>query len=83
MPDVTPVVAFSEDRLVPILKQQGTVSSYSLQVSVRRGDCPKWIAQAIFSRWWLKRYDFGPVEWLWRSLMYGRLQPMKSSTASA
>jgi uncharacterized protein len=36
-------------------------------------------AQVIFSRWWLSRYNFGPVEWLWRTLMYGRLQPMKSS----
>jgi uncharacterized protein len=40
--------------------------------------------QVIFSGWWLKRYNFGPVEWLWRTLMYGRLQPMKRrSTAPA
>ncbi len=32
-------------------------------------------AQVIFSRWWLTRYNFGPVEWLWRTLMYGHLQP--------
>lgn len=37
-------------------------------------------AQVIFSGWWLKRYHFGPIEWLWRTLMYGRLQPMKRST---
>jgi uncharacterized protein len=29
-------------------------------------------AQVIFSRWWLQRYNFGPVEWLWRTLMYGQ-----------
>jgi uncharacterized protein len=40
-------------------------------------------AQVIFSRWWLKRHNFGPVEWLWRTLMYGQLQPMKLSTAPA
>jgi uncharacterized protein len=39
-------------------------------------------AQVIFSRWWLQRYHFGPVEWLWRTLMYGQFQPMKFSTAS-
>ena len=33
-------------------------------------------AQAIFSQWWLARYRFGPVEWLWRTLMYGVPQPM-------
>ncbi len=27
--------------------------------------------------WWLRNFQFGPVEWLWRSLTYGRMQPMK------
>src|SRR6266403_3227458 len=31
-------------------------------------------AQAAFSAWWLGRFRFGPIEWLWRSLMYGGLQ---------
>lgn len=29
------------------------------------------------SPWWLGRYRFGPVEWLWRSLTYARRQPMR------
>lgn len=33
--------------------------------------------QIIFSKWWLSKYRFGPVEWLWRSLTYKKLQPMK------
>jgi uncharacterized protein len=33
--------------------------------------------QIVFSAWWLRRYRFGPAEWLWRSLTYGRLQPMR------
>ncbi|MEO0424404.1 MAG: DUF418 domain-containing protein [Pseudomonadota bacterium] len=32
--------------------------------------------QACLSRWWLARYRFGPMEWVWRSLSYGRRQPM-------
>ena len=32
--------------------------------------------QAAISAWWLGRYRYGPVEWLWRSLMYGSWQPM-------
>ncbi len=32
--------------------------------------------QVNFSRWWLKRFRFGPVEWLWRSLAYWKPQPM-------
>lgn len=26
---------------------------------------------------WLKRHRFGPAEWVWRSVTYGRLQPMR------
>jgi len=35
-----------------------------------------YIAQLVFSRWWLGRFRFGPFEWVWRSLTYGRRQPM-------
>jgi uncharacterized protein len=27
--------------------------------------------QMAFSHWWLTRYRFGPMEWLWRTLTYG------------
>jgi len=33
--------------------------------------------QVATSNWWLGRFRFGPAEWLWRSLTYGKLQPMK------
>jgi uncharacterized protein len=29
-------------------------------------------AQVWFSVWWLARHRFGPFEWVWRSLTYGR-----------
>jgi uncharacterized protein len=28
--------------------------------------------QVWISRWWLSRYRYGPFEWLWRALTYGR-----------
>lgn len=31
-------------------------------------------AQLWLSAWWLRRYRFGPFEWLWRSATYGRWQ---------
>jgi uncharacterized protein len=34
-------------------------------------------AQAWLSGWWLRRYRFGPLEWLWRTLTYGAAQPMR------
>lgn len=40
-------------------------------------------AQIVFSRWWLSRYRFGPMEWLWRSLTYGRPQPMRIASYDA
>ncbi len=33
--------------------------------------------QITFSLWWLGRFRFGPLEWLWRSSTYGRWQPLK------
>ena len=34
--------------------------------------------QAAASCWWLRRYRLGPVEWAWRSLVQGRMAPMRS-----
>ncbi|MCI0699247.1 DUF418 domain-containing protein [candidate division KSB1 bacterium] len=36
-----------------------------------------WSVQVPASVWWLRRFRFGPAEWLWRSLTYGRPQPMR------
>jgi len=35
------------------------------------------ILQIIYSNWWLSKYQYGPMEWFWRSLTYGKMQPMK------
>ncbi|MCU0513716.1 MAG: DUF418 domain-containing protein [Anaerolineae bacterium] len=32
---------------------------------------------AGFSAMWLRHFRFGPVEWLWRTLTYGQLQPWR------
>ena len=33
--------------------------------------------QTAFSHWWLARYRFGPMEWLWRTLTYGERPGMR------
>ncbi len=33
--------------------------------------------QVLFSRWWLARFQYGPAEWVWRSLTYGTRQPLR------
>lgn len=34
--------------------------------------------QSTLCLFWFGRYRFGPLEWLWRSATYGRLQPMRA-----
>lgn len=34
-------------------------------------------AQLAICVWWMGRFRFGPAEWLWRTLAYLRLQPMR------
>ncbi len=39
--------------------------------------------QVVFSRWWLERFKFGPLEWLWRTLTYRRRPVSTSPTSTA
>ena len=36
--------------------------------------------QVVACQWWLRRFRFGPVEWLWRSLTYLKWQPLRLRT---
>ncbi len=38
-----------------------------------------YLVQMVYSHYWLKAYKYGPMEWLWRSLTYGRMMPMKKA----
>src|SRR5215831_17180510 len=35
-----------------------------------------WVVNLVASTIWLKYFRFGPLEWVWRSLTYWRVQPM-------
>lgn len=37
-----------------------------------------WSFQVPASVWWLKHFRFGPAEWVWRSMTYGRLQAIRA-----
>ncbi len=35
-----------------------------------------WVFLLVFSSFWLGYFKYGPFEWLWRSLSYGKIQPL-------
>ena len=39
--------------------------------------------QIPFSMWWLSTHRYGPMEWVWRRLTYGSVQPAAVTTSSA
>lgn len=36
--------------------------------------------QIPLSRWWLSRFAYGPLEWVWRCLTYGARQPFRRAS---
>jgi uncharacterized protein len=40
-----------------------------------------WVLQLVVSPLWLRSFQFGPLEWLWRSLTYHQLAPLRRRVA--
>ncbi|MDO9533851.1 MAG: DUF418 domain-containing protein [Bacillota bacterium] len=38
-----------------------------------------YILQVLFSNYWLKRYSFGPMEWVWRRITYKKIEAKEPS----
>lgn len=38
--------------------------------------------QVVFAHWWLARFQFGPMEWLWRAGTYGYWPPLRRFAAA-
>ena len=65
---------------------QTLLGIFVLRVLLERGELGRagivvfvvivWVLQVIVSSAWLSRCRFGPVEWLWRSVTYRRIQPL-------
>jgi uncharacterized protein len=52
----------------------GMVNAIALVIGI-------YVAQIFFSCWWLTHFQYGPMEWLWRCLTYGQLQPIRKTPA--
>lgn len=85
---LAPLASIGRMALTNYLMQSVAMSLLFLPYGLRLGhELQLWtyplIGVAIFashfplSIWWLRRYRFGPVEWAWRTMTYGRLQPMR------
>lgn len=57
----------------------GRLERYQLYAVV----LPIWALWLAVCPWWLGRFRYGPMEWLWRSLTYWKPQPMRPKRDSA
>ena len=39
-----------------------------------------YLLQVMYSNWWFKHFNYGPVEWIWRQLTYGKRLPIKKQS---
>jgi uncharacterized protein len=53
----------------------GTTALFCIVVTV-------YAAQFVASRWWLRRFAYGPAEWAWRALTYGKVPAMRLRTSA-
>jgi len=38
------------------------------------------LGQMLLSKWWLSKFQYGPLEWLWRSITFLKWYPFKKTT---
>ena len=67
------VIAFVLFGVGPGLALAGRIGTAALLAIV----CITYAVQMVFSRWWLRRFAFGPAEWVWRALTYGERPAMR------
>ena len=79
---LTPLAAVGRMALTNYLMQAGLIVPFCLAFGLFDRFTPSsalllafayFPLQAAFSLFWLRRFDFGPAEWVWRLLTYGRL----------
>jgi len=68
--------------MIQVMILDFTFSKYALGLEVRplvglAMAIALFVLDALFSRWWLARFRYGPFEWLWRSATYARWQPLR------
>ncbi|WP_028297970.1 DUF418 domain-containing protein [Olivibacter sitiensis] len=59
----------------PVFGNWGPTEVFALGIAV-------YILQLIYSRYWLRYFLYGPLEWFWRSATYLKAQPFRRKTAT-
>jgi uncharacterized protein len=59
----------------------GTISGWTI-TSLCLFGLALFIGFSLFSALWMGLFRFGPAEWIWRSLTYGRIQPLRKRSSS-
>jgi uncharacterized protein len=64
-----------------------TFSSYGLALKIGAAwaalpALALFVIDVAICRWWLARFYYGPLEWLWRSATYARWQPFRRTVAA-
>ncbi len=72
--------------MIQVMILDFTFSKYALGLEVRplaglTMAIALFAVDALFSRWWLARFRYGPFEWLWRSATYARWQPLRLASS--
>ncbi len=59
----------------------GGLMGHATPVALAMGCVAGYAGQVALAHAWMRRFRFGPAEWIWRSLTYGTRQPMRRSEA--
>lgn len=63
--------------VLSLLFQQHTLGHHLPLLAAPLCGLALFIIQALLSKWWLSRYRYGPLEWLWRSATYWKRQRIR------
>lgn len=69
-PLVTPVPARQRIELLDVLRGLATCELMAVCL---------YAVQVVVSRLWLTRFNYGPVEWIWRQLTYWKWVPIRNA----
>lgn len=58
-----------------LLGEMGVLVSVAIGIVI-------FIGQIYFSKWWIARFRYGPVEWVWRSATYLKVQEFRKNMLS-